>query len=354
MPKTNTLQLFRTTTASTVPGAASLAAGELAVNLTDKKLFVGDAAGTSYIELTRRADASAAGSTALPVQLASTTGALSSSSTFTYNGTTDCVTIDSTSKTNENTLDLLGDSGYALRIAGGSGGGSAAVGAIRLGRSATATNNVLLYQSGGDFSIYQGINTSGTLLMATDVMNDKVQYNLSTISISSTAAGQIELRESVANGGTYFTGFKAPNLSANIIYTLPTADGSSGHVLSTNGSGTLSWTAVSGGLSWSAKTADATLTAEEGVLANKSAGTLTLTLPSTAALGKVIRVSGMQNTWRIAQNASQKINFGKTSTTTGTGGYLESTNARDAVELVCCVANTEWNVISSIGNITIV
>lgn len=248
MPKTNTLQLFRTTTASTVPGAASLAAGELAVNLTDKKLFVGDAAGTSYIELTRRANASAAGSTALPVQLASTTGALTSSSTFTYDGTTDCLSIDSTTKTVENTLDLLGDSGYGLRIAGGSAGGASAVGAIRLGRSATATNNVLLYQTGGDFSIYRGINaTSGTLLMATDVMNDKVQYNLSTISIAATAAGQIELRESVANGGLYYTGFKAPNLSANIIYTLPTADGTSGQVLSTNGSGTLSWTTAGGG-----------------------------------------------------------------------------------------------------------
>ena len=117
---------------------------------------------------------------------------------------------------------------------------------------------------------------------------------------------------------------------------------------------TLSWSTITGGLSWSAVTADRSLVAEEGVLANKSSGTLTLTLPSTAALGKVIRVSGMQNTWRIAQNASQKINFGNRSTTTGTGGYLENSNARDAVELVCCVANLEWNVISSIGNITIV
>jgi len=111
---------------------------------------------------------------------------------------------------------------------------------------------------------------------------------------------------------------------------------------------------ITTGLSWSAVTADRSLVAEEGVLANKSSGTLTLTLPTTAALGKVIRVSGMQNTWRIAQNASQKIHFGKTTTTTGVGGYLENSNAKDSIELVCCVANLEWNVISSIGNIVIV
>jgi hypothetical protein len=55
--------------------------------------------------------------------------------------------------------------------------------------------------------------------------------------------------------------------------------------------------------------------------------------------------------WKIAQNSSQIIHFGKSDTTTGTGGYLQATQARDTVELVCCVANNEWNVVSSIGNI---
>ena len=41
-------------------------------------------------------------------------------------------------------------------------------------------------------------------------------------------------------------------------------------------------------------------------------------------------------------------------TTTGTGGYLESTHSKDSVELVCVVADTGWSVISSVGNITVV
>jgi hypothetical protein len=171
--------------------------------------------------------------------------------------------------------------------------------------------------------------------------------------------GDLRLADSDSSN---YVAFQAPaTVANNNIYTLPSAVGSANQVLQiasvAGNDATLQWATVSGGgagLTWSATTADATMAVDNGYLANKSSGTLTLTLPTTAAVGKTIRVSGMQNTWRIAQNASQIIHFGKSDTTTGTGGYLESSNARDAVELVCCVANNEWNVISSIGNITIV
>lgn len=106
--------------------------------------------------------------------------------------------------------------------------------------------------------------------------------------------------------------------------------------------------------SWTVITADQTAEINKGYLTNK-ATVLGLTLPSSAAVGSMIRVSGMTTAgWKITQNASQVIHFGKTDTTVGTAGYLQSTLARDGVELVCCVANNEWNVVSSVGNITIV
>lgn len=40
------IQLYRTSTAAAVPLAADLAAGELAINLTDERLFFKNAAGT--------------------------------------------------------------------------------------------------------------------------------------------------------------------------------------------------------------------------------------------------------------------------------------------------------------------
>jgi hypothetical protein len=45
-----------------------------------------------------------------------------------------------------------------------------------------------------------------------------------------------------SGSGTNYTAFRAAAQSANITYTLPNADGSTGQVLSTNGAGQLSWT----------------------------------------------------------------------------------------------------------------
>ena len=44
---------------------------------------------------------------------------------------------------------------------------------------------------------------------------------------------------------TFYVGFKAPSLTASKIWTLPTADGTANYVLTTNGSGVLSWSAPS-------------------------------------------------------------------------------------------------------------
>jgi hypothetical protein len=58
--------------------------------------------------------------------------------------------------------------------------------------------------------------------------------------------------------------------------------------------------------------------------------------------------------WEITQAAGQQIFFGNQSTTAGTGGSLTSTAQGDTLELVCRVADDEWQVVSAIGNITVV
>lgn len=59
--------------------------------------------------------------------------------------------------------------------------------------------------------------------------------------------GELRFYELLANG-TNYAGFKsADNLSANLIWRLPTADGSSGQVLQTDGAGNLSFGAGGGG-----------------------------------------------------------------------------------------------------------
>lgn len=105
---------------------------------------------------------------------------------------------------------------------------------------------------------------------------------------------------------------------------------------------------------WSVITdATANLAANEGVFGNNAGGVI-FTLPATASVGDLFIVSALQVSWEIDQNAGQTIHFGSSSTTTGAGGSLASTNARDVVTFVCIVANTDFQVLSSIGNITVV
>ncbi len=108
---------------------------------------------------------------------------------------------------------------------------------------------------------------------------------------------------------------------------------------------------------WSVITANQTIAVNNGYICNK-AGTLTLALPATAIVGDLIEVTGINTAtgWQITQAANQQIFFGTSSTTLGATGTLTSSAIRDSIKLVCVVAgaSTVYNVISSVGNITIV
>jgi hypothetical protein len=124
----------------------------------------------------------------------------------------------------------------------------------------------------------------------------------------------------------------------------------------TNGAGSITVNAAGGGLTWTVVTGTTQAAAvNNGYIAN-NAGLVTVTLPSTSAVGDTVAVTGINNAtgWKVAQNAGNQIFFGTASSTSGTGGSLASTNTRDVVYLVCMVANGAWNVVGSIGNITVV
>jgi len=125
----------------------------------------------------------------------------------------------------------------------------------------------------------------------------------------------------------------------------------------TPGAGSITIAATGMDFSWSTVTVDTSLVVNAGVFADK-AGLLTLTLPATAAKGDVLKVIGLNTDvgWRISQNANQQIHMGSLSTTVGVGGYIESTQKYDAIELVCAVAgaSTIWIRQSMAGNLTIV
>lgn len=123
----------------------------------------------------------------------------------------------------------------------------------------------------------------------------------------------------------------------------------------TNAAGSITINSTGGGgIEWEeVTTTSQSADVDTGYITN-NANLVTVTLPSTIALGEVVRVTGKgAGGWRVAQNAGQTVYFGSSSTTTGTGGRLDSTHRRDSVELVCVTANTDFNVLSSVGNITV-
>lgn len=75
-----------------------------------------------------------------------------------------------------------------------------------------------------------------------------------------------------------------------------------------------------------------------------NASLVTFTLPASIAIGQKFEIIGKgAGGWRIAQLASQFINFGDTVTTTGVGGSLSSTNQYDAVTITCTTANLQFS-----------
>jgi len=151
-----------------------------------------------------------------------------------------------------------------------------------------------------------------------------------------------------ANNGTLITSASGvPSLLAN---------GTTGQVLTATTGSPPSWAAASsGGIIWTAITASQTLAVNNGYVCIASGGALSLALPATAAVGSTFTVSlDGATSWTITQGSGQKIRFGNVQTTSGAGGSLASTAQGDTVTFICSVANNNFNVISSMGNITVV
>lgn len=163
----------------------------------------------------------------------------------------------------------------------------------------------------------------------------------------------------ITDGGTGVSSISAKSIwaanSANVLVELTPGANQSIRMNAANTAWEVYTPISTGGLTWNEVTGTSVSAAVNNAYILNNAGLVTLTIPTTAAVGDVIKVVGKgAGGWTIAQNASENINFGNVTTTTGTGGSLSSSLRYDCVELVCTVANTTWTVTSSIGNITYV
>lgn len=153
---------------------------------------------------------------------------------------------------------------------------------------------------------------------------------------------------------TYLKISKTGAITFDNAYTFPTADGSAGQTLVTNGAGVLTFQNA-GSTGWTVIGASQTLAVNEGYICTTGAA-LSLALPAVSAVGDEIEVILDGSTsWTITQpNAATRIRIGNQQTTLGVGGSLASTLTGDSVRLVCETANARWAVASMLGNITVV
>jgi hypothetical protein len=87
-----------------------------------------------------------------------------------------------------------------------------------------------------------------------------------------------------------YVALQAPaTIASNYTLTLPSTTGTANQVITTDGSGNLSFATVSGGAAWQAvKTSDFNVTAKEGYFVDTTSTTITATLPSSPTIGDFV------------------------------------------------------------------
>jgi len=165
-------------------------------------------------------------------------------------GTTDIMKVSSA-----NGVQVFGD--FKVDSGSLSGGGIKLEGAnvinnnyIELKAPTFVTSSTTLTFPDGAGTSSQVLSTNGSGVLSwvdtIEKVNPVVQNVLSINAISSASSPRLFIQGAQGNGGVFL---QVPDATTatNTVFTLPDADGTSGQVLSTNGSGTLSFTTVSGG-----------------------------------------------------------------------------------------------------------
>jgi hypothetical protein len=188
-----------------------------------------------------------------------------------------------------------------------------------------------------------GLSTTatGTVLTLSDTAST------SSVNLIIDNQKEVRFRETTANG-TNYVALKAPaSLASDVTFTLPSADGTNGQVLSTNGSGVLSFINPASGISWqsSVKTSGFTAVAGEGYFCNTTSSAFTVTLPASPSAGQQVALVDYAgtfdtNTLTISPNGN-KIEGGT--------GNLALNGERGGVLLVYIDSTQGWLATSGIN-----
>jgi hypothetical protein len=346
-------QVLTSNGASTLPSWQTVTGTGTVTNVTGTAGQISVATGTTTPVIS--IDATYVGQTSITT--------LGTIATGTWNGTTITVPHGGTGNTTF--------TAYSLICAG-----TTATGIFQNVTGVGTTGQVLTSNGASALPSWQALPATGTV---TSVTGTAGQISVATgtttpvISIDATYVGQTSITTlgTIAtgtwNGTTIIVPHGGTGLSTTIPYsiicggTTTTGNlqsvatlGTAGQILTSTGASSLPVWSSSVGTPWIDQTSSSiTMSINTSYVAD-NVGLITFTLPSTAAFGSTFQITGKgSGGWKIAQATGQQINFGNLATTSGTGGFLQSTNQFDCVTLVCVTTNTQFVVYDCIGNITV-
>jgi hypothetical protein len=188
-----------------------------------------------------------------------------------------------------------------------------------------------------------GLSTTATATVLT--LTDSA--STSTVNLIIDNQKEIRFRETTANGTNYVSLSAPASLSANLTFTLPATDGTNGQVLTTNGSGVLSFITPSAGIAFQSvvKTSGFTAVAGEGYFCNTTSAGFTVTLPASPSAGNQVAIVDYAGTF---DTNALTINPNSNKIEGGTAN-LQLTGDREGVLLVYIDSTQGWLATSGIN-----
>jgi len=209
---------------------SGLTFGELAVNITDRKIYIGNAVGSTItLHDQNNIVTSFNGSTGAVVGVSSINGFTGAIANVARTNEGNTFTVQQvfnagiTASTTTNVLDIIATTdGAGLRIAQTASGSSSRVGGIRLGRSSTTAANSYIENYVGQLKFFNGIsgtnNTPGLNMLQLSTTNAQFGVPIDGATFSSTT-GEVKIQKSAYLGfgdSAYLRIVGSDNIAVNI------------------------------------------------------------------------------------------------------------------------------------------